>query len=1065
VKQGRILDVETTVVPAGSGNMRTAGPGGRIRAGSGVQQGVWRTFDVGHGLPSSSIVFIAHDRDGDLWFATGFSSGVCRYDGTDFQLFTSEDGLASNAVRAIHRDRKGHLWFATYAGVSRYDGESFLTYTAKDGLLHDAVEAIAEDAQSHLWFATHAGVSRYDGQSFHNFAIPCGPVRVVAFDRDEHLWLGTLGGGAVRLDGETFHNYTTDNGLADNTVTAIARDAEGSLWLGTGWYGVGEETGKAGGGVSRFDGEVFYNYTTDDGLADNTVTAIARDAEDNLWFGTFGGGVSRFDGEVFYNYTTDDGLADNTVTAIARDGEGNLWLGTGAASVAGGGICLYSGAQFAHYTTADGLTSNNVTAILADRRGDLWCATWKGVCRYDGRNFSTLEGLFGNVRTILEDRRGDLWFGILYGGGLCRYDGQRLVTYTTADGLADNNVWSVFRDRHDQLWFGTLNGGISRFDGRSFHNYTTADGLVHDCVYAIAEDAQGDLWFGTRNGISRFDGHSFCSYTTADGLAGARVHSILEDRDGQLWFGTSGGASRFDGRSFHSYTTADGFAHNNIQVILEDRRGHLWFGTYGGGVSRFDGRLFQKLHRWNGLAHNAVLDLFQDRAGDIWIATDGGGVTRYRPADGKPTVHVTDLIANRAYGPVSEVSLPGSHPLASFEYRGVSFRTGREQLLYVHRLEGRDTDWQVSHLTQATYPDLELGEYVFQVRAVDRDFNYSDPATVRLSVVPDPHLEALNQALSEAGVTGEFIGESPALRRSQEQLAQVAATDLTVLILGETGTGKSLATRFLHALSKRPESPFIQINCGAIPANLVESELFGHEKGAFTGATSRKLGKVELAEGGTLFLDEIGDMPLEAQVKLLRLLEERTFERVGGTEILNSDARVVAATNRDLEQMVQRGEFRRDLYFRLQAFPVTLPPLRERQDDIPLLAAYFAERAAANLGREAVPLEPSALLPLERYDWPGNVRELEQIIQRAILLCSGPTLGAADILLPGAAVPGTEEILPFREFERRYILQVLEKTGWVVKGDRGAAALLGMHDSTLRGRMRKLSIHRPSDQS
>jgi transcriptional regulator with GAF, ATPase, and Fis domain len=264
----------------------------------------------------------------------------------------------------------------------------------------------------------------------------------------------------------------------------------------------------------------------------------------------------------------------------------------------------------------------------------------------------------------------------------------------------------------------------------------------------------------------------------------------------------------------------------------------------------------------------------------------------------------------------------------------------------------------------------------------------------------------------------------------------------------------------VHALSFRQAGPFIQVNCGAIPPGLVESELFGHERGAFTGANARKLGKVELAEGGTLFLDEVGDLALEAQVKLLEVLEEGTFERVGGTEILRAEVRVVAATNRDLWQMVEGERFREDLYFRLQGFVVRMPPLRERQEDLPLLAAYFLGRMAAHLNKRVASLSGEVLALLGAYDWPGNVRELEHVVQRAVIVCRGPAIHTEDIVLEAGRRVPVEELVSLEEQERRYIRQVLERTGGVVKGPGGAAAVLGLPESTLRSRMKKLGIGR-----
>ncbi|MEW6753120.1 MAG: sigma-54-dependent Fis family transcriptional regulator [Candidatus Latescibacterota bacterium] len=322
------------------------------------------------------------------------------------------------------------------------------------------------------------------------------------------------------------------------------------------------------------------------------------------------------------------------------------------------------------------------------------------------------------------------------------------------------------------------------------------------------------------------------------------------------------------------------------------------------------------------------------------------------------------------------------------------------------------------------------------------------------------HLDAWRQAVRDGSVGGELIGQSPALQRVRRHLAQVAGTDVNALLLGETGTGKGLAARTLHDLSARCDGPFIQVNCGAIPHGLVESELFGHERGAFTGAVSRRLGKVELARGGTLLLDEIGDLAPDSQVKLLRLLEERAFERVGGTETLRSAARIISATNRDLRRMVTTGAFREDLYYRLQAFSLVLPPLRERREDIRLLALYFMGRTAGHLDKAVTHLTPEALRAMQAYPWPGNVRELEHAVRRGVIMATGTALDAGDLGLDGpaeAAAHGNGRPSP-AEYERQYLRHALEQSDWVIKGPRGAAIRLGMSPATLRRRIAKLGI-------
>jgi DNA-binding NtrC family response regulator len=309
-----------------------------------------------------------------------------------------------------------------------------------------------------------------------------------------------------------------------------------------------------------------------------------------------------------------------------------------------------------------------------------------------------------------------------------------------------------------------------------------------------------------------------------------------------------------------------------------------------------------------------------------------------------------------------------------------------------------------------------------------------------------------------------MIGDSPALRRVLEQIDRVAPTDSTVLIQGETGTGKELVARAIHERSNRRERPLVKINCAALPRELVESELFGHEKGSFTGATQQRRGRFEIADGGTLFLDEIGELPLEAQAKLLRVLQEREFERVGGTQTLRADVRIIAATNRDLQSQVATSRFRSDLYFRLNVFPISVPPLRERREDIPRLVERLAATAARKMGRPFASVSPAFLERARAYDWPGNIRELENLVERALIMSNDGTLEAQHLAFEldtsngPVAPPPTSATL--EDVERAHIRSVLAQSGWRIEGERGAAALLGLNPSTLRGRMRKLGIRK-----
>jgi PAS domain S-box-containing protein len=306
----------------------------------------------------------------------------------------------------------------------------------------------------------------------------------------------------------------------------------------------------------------------------------------------------------------------------------------------------------------------------------------------------------------------------------------------------------------------------------------------------------------------------------------------------------------------------------------------------------------------------------------------------------------------------------------------------------------------------------------------------------------------------------QILGQSDGLKYVLYRAEQVAPMNTTVLILGETGTGKELIAAAIHNMSPRKNRPLITVNCAALPASLIESELFGREKGAFTGADTRQVGRFEVANGSTLCLDEIGELPLEMQAKLLRVIQHNEFERLGSSHTIKVDVRIVATTNRNLEEEVRKGTFRQDLFYRLNVFPVTVPPLRQRKEDIPLMVQAFIERYSRKLGKQITSIQKETMKTLQDYPWPGNVRELENIIERAVILCPGPVLQLADILeIQSPQFSSTVRTL--EETERNQILKMLSETRWRIEGKNGAAAILGLHPSTLRARMHNLGVVRP----
>jgi formate hydrogenlyase transcriptional activator len=495
-------------------------------------------------------------------------------------------------------------------------------------------------------------------------------------------------------------------------------------------------------------------------------------------------------------------------------------------------------------------------------------------------------------------------------------------------------------------------------------------------------------------------------------------------------------------------------------------------------------------------SHLNLREVLREISGQIRgvMQCDGVGIGLPSPEDGRFRVYVLDFPNARAdleegYEPDDD------HPVAAV------FRSGEPAILTPETLKGLKIAVEHGIQSLVHVPLTGHGGVVGVLSlGTQREHAFSDDDLAFLTQVARQLALAIENALAYGEVSeqkqkltleklyledelrseGQFeeiIGRSESLSRVLDQIATVAPTDSTVLIYGETGSGKELIARAVHNLSARKSGAFVKLNCAAIPTGLLESEMFGHERGAFTGAISQRIGRFELANRGTIFLDEIGDIPLELQPKLLRVLQEREFERLGSTRTMRSDARLIAATNRDLDQFVAEGKFRSDLYYRLNVFPVRVPALRERPEDIPLLVRHFVQQFSRRLGKtiDAIPVE--AMTALTRYPWPGNIRELQNVIERAVILTNGPVLSvhiddlrapgppAAPVSTPNGHAASTQIAASpqdlrsaLEESERQHIMAALEKSNWVVAGPQGAAARLGLKRSTLQSRIGKLGI-------
>ena len=439
---------------------------------------------------------------------------------------------------------------------------------------------------------------------------------------------------------------------------------------------------------------------------------------------------------------------------------------------------------------------------------------------------------------------------------------------------------------------------------------------------------------------------------------------------------------------------------------------------------------------------------------------------------------IRQAVAGRLLEAPEEVAFPQDTAQVEIHFQGLRFRLDEEPMLYSHRLAGHGPAEEWSEFTpvnRMSYRDLPVGEYRFEVRTRDPQGMVSEAAHLQVRVVPDTDGKSRRSVKpGRQSPVDAVSGHSPTIARLLSQLRTVAETDMTVLLRGETGTGKGLVAREIHDLSPRRKRAFVHVNCGSLTSALMESELFGHEKGAFTGAARRKIGLFQQAHEGTLFLDEIGDLPPTGQQALLHILEDGLVRRVGGVKSSPVDVRVLAATNRDLEGMVREETFREDLYYRLRTFPVELPPLRDRREEIPALAAHFTVECARQLRRPAPTLSEEALGYLQEHSWPGNVRELEHLMRRGVMLCEGGILEAVHVSLPagdewageaGSTTPPDEALDALQTSEKQKILQALRATRGRIYGEQGAASLLGMNPERLRSRMRVYGLRKSPEMS
>ena len=1021
-------------------------------------------YTVFDGLAGMHVEDIYQDRQGFLWIATA-DGGVSRFDSAHFDNFGLKDGLPNLTVMAIAEDADGRLLFGTFGGgLAAYDGRGFQVYTTEHGLPSNEIVGLQAQPDGSIMVLTGEGVAWFaEGHCVKCItevgSRPLGRVYDMVTDVAGTTWLATLDQGVISLDGQRIS-------VGNQTVQwpwKFAQDSSGHLWIA--FHYVGSEAL-----IGRYDSHneqfTFINVGNKaERAAQNGTRHVRVDKRGWLWLTHRG--VICYDGQAWHPFSDSSPNIDFSDTRLSyEDREGNIWIG-----LWGGGLIFCDPTSIRSYTEADGLPDREIRRLGEDYEGRIWIGTMGGMAYIEEGQILPV-GTREVVSAMVVDGQGQVWSGGDT-GQVYRWEAQTPQAISVVEEAQFGEVTGLCEDRQGCIWVGMFRGrfGLGWIEGNSFIPFD--ESLIDECR-ALLQDQNGVLWIGFYGSIPALycyeDGHLHpVDIAEAESIA---YVNVLWEHQNTLWVGTGKGLFALDlsSRQVRHFTAEQfGLSANGILALTADPQGHIWMGTSGGGVLRYDGQTFQSIRLGPSALENMVEAVLCDRRGRLWFGTRAGLVA-YQPGHTPPRLVIRQVMAGTFLAAPEAVSCPESTPEIRIYFQSISFRTGAGQMRYSHRLLGygpaeRWSEFAVAD--EAVYSALPVGEYRFEVRTMDRDGLLSEVASVEIQILPDAKTERIHALESVLRATDHVVhSQSWAMRQVMEQTVRVAETAMTVLVLGETGTGKGLLAQTIHETSTRRKRPFIQVNCGALPAGLVESELFGHEKGAFTGAASRQLGRFELADGGTLFLDEIGDLPLESQRVLLHILEENALTRVGGQQPVGVDVRVIAATNRDLRQAIQEGTFREDLFYRLSVFTLELPPLRQRQEDIPSLAAHFAERYAQHLRRSVPTIDEGVIGHLQGYAWPGNVRELEHLIHRAVLLCEGGVIRVGDLLLPSVGrrdgevlppAPAADEGLD----EKQQLVEALRATNWIIYGERGAAHLLGMNPEKLRSRMRYYKLRRP----
>ena len=1076
----------------------------------------YETLGEKNGLLNDWPLGITEDTRGVIWVSSDKGVSAIKKNKIEtYVLSESEDRLN------IFADSYGRVWVhnTLFPGdVFYFKDDSLYNFSSEFGFKNQVIMNTAEDNEGNIFFLTRSGkLYRFFANKITEYDIflKDAGVRYAFFDSDNNLIICAQKGIGV-IYYKNLNSSPKVEWLNNTPVNYGFKSRKGGYWFASNHKGLLKIKDIAPGNIHEQ-----IRLTEENGLLSNHIKIIFEDREDNIWVGYDLKGISKISTLMFYKYDNVNGLDANAIFSINKinnslicstekglfifsnkkfekislpEDYDNLWY-LSLLPLEGNEYLLGSVPGLFKITsgksiTLTGLEKKMIQTMIKDHTGKIWIGTHEGLYTFDKGNIIEHDSNIKEraIFSLLEVNNKDIYAGtdkglFIFENAVLPFGKKKVITpeniygYEFTDFIGDLKI-----DSDSSLLIAASNGLKVLTSDKKLYN---VDGLKDVEIITLHIDMRGRVWAGTTNGLYVLQKHEgkyivTHKFTKKDGLASDEFsfnNTIYEDTDGKIYFGMFGGMAVYNPSEDFSVTAKPKAYIKDIRVndstfIINDSSQLK--------LSYLENKISFHCEGLSFINEDAVkFEYYLHPIEKEWSNSSSSSLISYGYLE--PNEYTFYVRAINQFGIISDEQSISFAITPPFWQSGWFIISAMVLLIFAGYLVNnyrqahiRKRNLLLEKLVKEKTKDLEESKEQLEKQYHQLVSAQKELVEKRELEKAKKEIELLKEKLAKENIylrekqgiiheVSSIIGNSKAIQEVRKKVVEIAKTDSTVLITGSTGVGKNLIAEAIHDLSSRKERALITVNCAAIPDSLVESELFGYEKGAFTGAVERREGKFEVAEGSTILLDEIGDMPLPVQAKLLNVLQSKKFMRVGGNKLINADVRIIAATNHNFAELIEQGKFRQDLFYRINIYTIHIPDLKDRPEDIEPIAKYFIGRYSMMLNKKINAITKSALNILQNYPYPGNIRELENIIHRAVIICKGNAITDEDILIQSETIKtpdgnGSGELLSLEEMERNYILKVLNRTNWKIRGEGGAAEILKINAGTLRSRMKKLSI-------